>query len=78
MSIVIRMCICCRKRELQSDLIRLQCIGKDLVQYTNKGRSFYLCLDCIKTNQKNVLRALAQKCKRKIDMFEMKEFLVYG
>ena len=75
---VIRMCICCKKRELQSDLIRLQCIDKKLVRYTNFGRSFYICPKCVESDSKNASKALSRQCKQKIDISQMKEFLVYG
>ncbi len=75
---VVRMCICCKKRELQSDLVRLQYIDNKLVKYTNYGRSFYLCLKCIDSDLKNVSKALSRQCKQKIDISQIKEFLIYG
>jgi predicted RNA-binding protein YlxR (DUF448 family) len=44
----IRMCINCRNRIQQNSLIRLQCIGRKLTPFTNRGRSFYICRDCSK------------------------------
>jgi len=43
----IRMCIACRKRERQQELIRLQKDQGNLIRYSGKGRSFYLCTKCI-------------------------------
>jgi len=43
----IRMCIACRKREKQQELIRVQKDGKNLIMYSGKGRSFYLCKECL-------------------------------
>ncbi len=43
----IRMCIACRKREKQQNLIRLQKDGKNLIRYSGRGRSFYLCTKCL-------------------------------
>lgn len=63
----IRMCIICRKRDLQNKLIRLQCINKEIVKYTNTGRSFYICQKCIKDNQKVLLKAINHKCKKRFE-----------
>ncbi len=42
----IRMCVNCRVRMEQRELLRLQCINRELVQFTNSGRSIYLCRNC--------------------------------
>ena len=43
----VRMCIACRKREKQQNLIRLQRDGRNLIRYSGEGRSFYLCTKCL-------------------------------
>ncbi len=58
----IRMCISCRKRYVQNDLIRLQCVNGFLVDYTFEGRSFYLCTECV-NEEKKVLKSLMRQCK---------------
>ncbi len=44
----IRMCIACRERDLQKKLIRLQQDNNNIIPYSGKGRSFYLCTVCSK------------------------------
>lgn len=58
----LRMCISCRKREEQDKLCRLQCIDGSLESFSGKGRSFYICENCILLEQK-VLKALMRQCK---------------
>ncbi|MEA1954917.1 MAG: DUF448 domain-containing protein [Campylobacterota bacterium] len=58
----IRMCISCRKREIQSNLIRLQYNDNSLEVYKMNGRSFYLCKDCVK-EEKKVLKSLMRQCR---------------
>ncbi len=41
------MCIHCKNRFRQRDLLRLQCTQATLLTYTGIGRSFYLCERCI-------------------------------
>jgi len=48
----IRMCIACRERDLQKNLIRLQQDNNTISPYTGKGRSFYLCSICSKNEKK--------------------------
>jgi len=64
----LRMCISCRKRFYQFELLRLQCIDKQIVFWTKKGRSFYLCRDCLE-KEKKVLKALQWVCKNKNDKY---------
>jgi len=49
----IRMCISCRSRIPQGNLIRLKQDGELIIAYDGRGRSFYLCSDCI-LNEKKV------------------------
>ena len=49
----IRMCITCRERELQTNLIRLQEDNHNIFPYRGYGRSFYLCNIC-RENEKKV------------------------
>ncbi len=72
---VIRMCISCRTRYLQTDLIRLQCINRDLVLYTNIGRSFYICKTCFNTKEKKLLKALSRACKKEIKFTNLERLI---
>jgi len=56
-----RMCVGCRERLAQNQMLRLQCIEKKLFAYKNSGRSFYLCDECI--DSKKIARTLARVCK---------------
>lgn len=47
----IRMCIVCRIRLPQKELIRLQCHDKKIVLYSGFGRSFYICKNCSDSNK---------------------------
>jgi predicted RNA-binding protein YlxR (DUF448 family) len=57
-----RMCITCRGRFEQNLLLRLRCEDKSLQRFSNNGRSFYLCEDCLK-NENKVVKALMRQCK---------------
>ena len=59
---VIRMCISCRARHEQKLLVRLQCKEGLLEAFTNTGRSFYICNDCLE-NEKKIIKALMRQCK---------------
>ncbi len=62
--IPIRMCIACRSRISQRDLIRLQCIKKEIIVYSKRGRSFYICKKCLKNIKKDKLaKSLQRYCK---------------
>ncbi len=60
----IRMCIVCKKRFSQDLLIRLQCIDKNIVFFTGFGRSFYICQECIKKDEKKIVKSLLRYCKQ--------------
>ncbi|WP_276891700.1 DUF448 domain-containing protein [Helicobacter japonicus] len=42
-----RMCIKCRRRFQQKELLRLQNNGYSLCKFSGKGRSFYVCEECL-------------------------------
>jgi len=59
-----RMCVVCRKRYAQKELLRLQCderIGFKLVSFSGQNRSFYLCDECIEKQKFG--RYLLKICK---------------
>lgn len=64
------MCVFCRIRSRQTEMIRLQCnFQKELVLFTGSGRSFYLCHNCI--NEKNIVKKVERYCKSKENIKEM-------
>jgi len=58
--IPIRMCVICRNRFPQKELIRLQCKDNQLISFRGEGRSFYVCNNCIKT--KKFIKFISKKC----------------
>ena len=58
----IRMCISCRSRHPQNSLIRLKQEAEDIVAFNSIGRSFYLCMDCVKNEKK--IKGLAKRFKQ--------------
>ncbi len=73
----IRMCIICRQRDLQSNLTRLQCKNKTLTHFTNVGRSFYICSECLNKKDNKLEKTLSSECKQKIKIIDL-ESLIYG
>jgi len=59
----IRMCLTCRNRTQQDNLNRFQCIDKQLVSFTNIGRSFYICKDCL--NRGTTIKKILKLCGNK-------------
>jgi len=53
-----RMCIRCRKRYMQKELLRLQNNNECLSAFSGRGRSFYVCRACINTPKimQNILK----------------------
>ena len=60
--IPLRMCILCRQRDSQSNLLRLQCIDGNIDQFKRRGRSFYVCKNCLK-EEKKLSKALMRQCR---------------
>ncbi|HIP19984.1 MAG TPA: DUF448 domain-containing protein [Sulfurimonas sp.] len=72
-----RMCISCRERAIQSDLIRLRCVDGELSLFDGIGRSFYLCHTCL-DDGKRLPKALMRQCrsnKREQLMNKLKEII---
>lgn len=61
MSTPIRMCIACKGRFKQNELIRLQYKDKKIQKFDGIGRSFYLCKACV--FEKKSIEALIKICK---------------
>ncbi len=58
----LRMCISCRIRDMQINLLRLQCLESQLSLFRGEGRSFYICEICLK-DEKKALKAIMRQCK---------------
>ncbi|QFR50457.1 hypothetical protein FJR48_07250 [Sulfurimonas lithotrophica] len=56
------MCISCRERDFQQNMLRLRCIDGNIEIFNGSGRTFYLCNDCLK-DEKKLLRSLMRQCK---------------
>ncbi len=59
---VTRMCISCRDKQSQDELLRLRCSEGLLERYIGVGRTFYLCASCLK-DEKKLTRSLMRQCK---------------
>jgi len=59
----VRMCINCRDRFSQKELLRIQNIDMKIVKFSGKGRSFYLCKECLDLDEKKLIKALFRQCK---------------
>ncbi len=59
---IIRMCISCRERGAQDELLRIKCSESSLEVFDGNGRTFYLCDTCLK-DEKKLSRALMRQCK---------------
>lgn len=57
-----RMCVSCRIKLAQDELVRLRCENGALVSFNGNGRSFYICQDCL-LDEKRVIKALMRQCK---------------
>jgi predicted RNA-binding protein YlxR (DUF448 family) len=57
-----RMCISCRERYPQSNLLRLKCEDGELTPFNKVGRSFYLCQSCLK-EEKKLQKTLMRQCR---------------
>lgn len=67
----IRMCVNCRDRKYQSDMIRLVCNNKKVEKFNGNKRSFYICNDCIEN--KNLWKKFITICK--VDKIKSKEIM---
>ncbi len=59
---ITRMCVSCRDKQSQSELLRLRCSEGSLERYVGVGRTFYLCASCLK-DEKKLTRSLMRQCK---------------
>ncbi len=57
-----RMCVSCRGRYPQNELLRLQCENGELSSFKQVGRSFYLCQSCL-NEEKKLQKSLMRHCR---------------
>jgi len=57
-----RMCVSCRQRDSQNNLVRLQCKEGELDCFNGHGRSFYLCNECL-LDEKKISKSLMRMCR---------------
>jgi len=72
-----RMCVSCRERDIQSNLLRLCCVDGVLSSFSGVGRSFYLCTACLE-DEKKISKVLMRVCKnnqREKHMNKLKEII---
>jgi len=74
----IRMCIACRSRHPQNTLIRLKQEGQEVLVFDGQGRSFYLCVSCVKNEKK--VKGLVKRFKQNKEHFTklLKELINNG
>ncbi len=55
------MCIQCRTRFNQDQLLRLQSVNRELSLFTGHGRSFYVCKEC--QTKEATIKHIMGRCK---------------
>jgi len=55
------MCVVCRGRLSQCEMLRLQCKNNEIISFCGIGRSFYICKNCI--NNKKLDKIIQKICK---------------
>ncbi len=55
------MCVVCRNRLFQDEMLRLQCKEKEIITFSGQNRSFYICKSCI--NDKKLDKIIQRICK---------------
>ena len=55
------MCVVCRNRLFQDEMLRLQCKEKEIITFSGQNRSFYICKSCI--NDKKLDKIIQRVCK---------------
>ena len=66
----IRMCVVCKKRFLQKELLRYSIQEQKIVKHCGFGRSLYLCFLCKEKNREKATKIL--NGKHKIDIESIK------
>jgi len=55
------MCVVCKSRLAQNEMLRLQCKEKEIISFSGQNRSFYICKSCI--NDKKLDKIIQRICK---------------
>lgn len=61
----IRMCILCRQRFEQNLLLRFQVNNEKIIEFTQRGRSFYICEECLRHDSEKLIKLLNMKLRLK-------------
>jgi len=61
------MCLSCRQRNCQNSMLRLQQNANEIIPYQGRGRSFYLCHECIDNEKK--IKGLTKRFKQEKRQF---------
>ena len=61
------MCIGCKIRLPQQELLRLSCKNGVILKYIGSGRSFYICDKCI-FETKKLKKHLSKMCKKEVNL----------
>ncbi|WP_236861380.1 DUF448 domain-containing protein [Campylobacter sp. RM16192] len=76
------MCVVCKKRLKQHDLYRFRIINSSLFFGSGDGRSFYICEECLKKDEKNLKKSLNKVARNFISTLKneqnLKEILLNG
>ncbi|DAB32094.1 MAG TPA: hypothetical protein CFH79_05760 [Sulfurospirillum sp. UBA11407] len=59
----IRMCILCKERFEQNSLLRFQANNGKIVEFSHRGRSFYICKQCLLNDSMRLVKLLNSKLK---------------
>lgn len=70
----VRMCVVCRCRELQKNLLRFKVLESRLQFYDGCGRSFYVCYSCLP--QSKALQSIKRIVRRADGLKEQIEEIV--
>lgn len=73
-----RMCISCRIKSPQRLLSRYRFVSGRLEFGAGVGRSFYICDECLKKDEKTLKKILMRYTKGGINEPNLKERLLYG
>lgn len=57
-----RMCVSCREKTAQNNLLRLRCIDGEVSAFEGVGRSFYFCNNCL-SDEKRISKTLMRVCR---------------
>lgn len=59
----IRMCVLCRERKAQKELLRFSNIEGKIALYSGIGRSFYICESCTHKSDQEIKKAFSRFAK---------------